>query len=408
MISNQTTQLTLAYIIGTYPSLTMTFIDREITSLRNAGVALHIVSIRRPAGPLSVDQQAIGQGVRYLLPVAAGAFIAGHLRFALLRPLAYFGTLLFLLTRAHPTLKARIMTLLHFAEGVYAADILRDYGCDQIHAHFVDRSATLALVASRLLRRPYSVTAHANDIYVEPILLPEKLSEARSIVTCTRYNQAHLNRLGAGRFSDKLSCIYHGLELHEYQPEPCKPPGKPSILAVGQLKEKKGFAYLLQACRELKDRGYDLECQIVGAGPLRAALAVDIRQLELEGMVQLCGALPHPAVIEKYKQSAIFVLPCVIGANGDRDGIPNVILEAMAMGLPVVSTRHSGIPEVIEDGVNGILVPPADPAALADALAWLLGDARYRQQLGLAGRRTVIEHFDAERNVKRLLDSFSA
>ena len=141
-------ELRLIYIIGTYPSLTMTFIDREIRSLRGWGVTLRVVSIRRPHGPLSPEQQELQRDVLYLLPVAWLAFIVAHLRFALLHPYRYWGTLIYLLTRRHPTLNARVMTLLHFAEGVYAAQLLRGQCCDQLHAHFVDRAATLALVAS--------------------------------------------------------------------------------------------------------------------------------------------------------------------------------------------------------------------------------------------------------------------
>jgi glycosyltransferase involved in cell wall biosynthesis len=400
--------LRLAYIIGTYPSLTMTFIDREIRRLRGRGVSLRVVSIRRPRAPLSAEQRELQDGVRYLLPAPVLAFLAAHLRFAALRPAAYFGVLLYLLSRRHPTLKARGMTLLHFAEAVYAAYLLRDDRCDQIHAHFADRAATLALVASRLLGVPYSITAHANDIYVAPVLLPEKLANARFVATCTSYNRAHLAGLGGDSLGQKLSRIYHGLDVSRYTPNGGPPPGRPLVLAVGQLKQKKGFAYLLEACGLLKEAGCDFECQIIGEGPLRADLEAQIRRLGLEGSVELRGALPHDAVIAAYAHATLFVLPCVVGSDGDRDGIPNVILEAMAMGLPVVSTRHSGIPEAVEDGVNGLLVPPGDAQALAAALARLLADPVARREFGRQGRQKVTEYFDAERNVDRLLDHFIA
>jgi glycosyltransferase involved in cell wall biosynthesis len=300
------------------------------------------------------------------------------------------------------------LTFFHFAAGVYAAHFLRDQDYDQIHAHFIDRAATLALVASRLLDIPYSVTAHANDIYVNPILLHEKLGEAKFVATCTGYNQAHLARLGADSFGHKLRCIYHGLDVGNYQPASRVSSDKPMVIAVGQLKEKKGFAYLIEACHMLKERGYHFECQIVGEGPLRQDLEARIRQLFLQDTVTLCGALPHQDVIDKYKQSTIFVLPCIVGSDGDRDGIPNAVLEALAMQRPVVSTRHSGIPEVVEDGVNGLLVPPADAVALAEALANLLDDPERRQRLGERGRQTVIENFDVAQNVRRLLAEFTA
>lgn len=400
--------LRLAYIIGTYPLLTTTFIDREISAMRQGGARLHVVSIRRPSGQLSDRQKVLQQGVTYLLPVSLPSFMGGHLRFALLRPAIYFGTLLYLLTRSHPSLKSRFMTLLHFAEAVYVAHVLRHDPCDHIHAHFMDRAATLALVSSRLLNVPYSVSAHARDIYVDPVLLSEKLWGAKFVATCTAYNRAYLSRFVRDDRDDRLKCIHHGLDVNNYQPGSGAPQGKPVLMAVGQLKEKKGFVYLLQACRMLKDRGYDFECRIVGEGPLRETLEAQIRQLALQDAVILCGALPHQEVIDNYRRSIIFVLPCVLGADGDRDGIPNVILEAMAMQLPVVSTRHSGIPEAVENGVSGLLVPPADAPALAEALAKLLDDPDSRQRFGQQGRQMIVECFDAEQNVKRLLAEFRA
>ena len=400
--------LKLVYIIGAYPNLTMTFIDREVRTLREQGVQIQILSIRRPWTPLSPEQKKLQEGVIYLLPVSWLAFFWANLRFAALRPRAYFGTFLYLISRPHSSLRARGMTVLHFFEGVYAAHHLRGGGWDHLHAHFIERAAVVALVASRLLGIPYSLTAHASDIYVNPVLLKEKLAGAKFVATCTGYNREYLSQFGEGLFNHKLNCIYHGLELSRYQRLASPTPEKPVVLAVGQLKERKGFRYLIQACRLLANRGCLLECHIVGEGPLREELEEQIQQLSLQGTVTLYGSLPHQEVIEQYQQAAAFVLPAVIGGDGDRDGIPNVILEAMAMELPVVSTLHSGIPEVVQDGVNGLLVPPADEAALADAIAKLLNSPELRFRLGRSGRQMVTEKFDVERNVMRLLGEFAA
>jgi glycosyltransferase involved in cell wall biosynthesis len=170
--------------------------------------------------------------------------------------------------------------------------------------------------------------------------------------------------------------------------------------------EKKGFSYLLVACRHLKDLGYDFDCQIVGEGPLHHKLQAMIAQLGLEGVVTLCGAIPHEEVIEKYKQSTLFVLPCVLAEDGDRDGIPNVLIESMAMQLPVVSTYLSGIPELVKDKVNGLMVPSGDQEALTQALADLLDNAAWREELGEAGRQTVLQGFDVENNVRRMFELF--
>jgi glycosyltransferase involved in cell wall biosynthesis len=300
------------------------------------------------------------------------------------------------------------MTLLHFIEGVYAAWHLRSDPGQHLHAHFIDRAATVALVAGRLLGIPYSVTSHASDIYVGPVLLREKLAGAKFVATCTGYNRSYLAQYGSQLFDHKLLCIYHGLETDRYT-RAQRPIGDQAvILTVGQLKERKGFAYLVEACQALKARGLDFECRIVGEGPLRPELEEQIRRLGLEGRVHLLGALPHEEVIEQYQQATVFALPAVLGSDGDRDGIPNVILEALSMELPVVSTRHSGVPEVVEDGIDGLLVEPADSQALAVALERLICDGEMRSALGSAGRKIVAERFDPETNTRRLLEAFAA
>ena len=396
----------LVYIIGTYPSLTTTFIDREVRALRALDAEPAIISIRRPRGRLSLDQERTRGRVIYLLPCKARRLLASHFRFALLKPLKYFGTLIYLLTRRHPDWKSRLMTFLHFGEGVVAARLIETLGGSHIHAHFVDRAATLALTAGRLLALPYSVTAHANDIYVRPVLLAEKVSGARFVATCTEYNKAHLTGSLKSCGNTQILCIYHGLDMRRYQP-PVQPAADPPLLvAVGQLKEKKGFAYLLRACKVLRDRGYRFQCHVVGEGPLRTTLEEQIRQLSLDGTVTLFGALSHHEVVEKYRQAAVFVLPCVVAADGDRDGIPNVILEAMAMELPVVATTLSGIPEAIDHEVNGKLVPPGNETLLAEALAELLDDPDRRRTLGEHARRTVAERFDAATNARTLFTQF--
>jgi glycosyltransferase involved in cell wall biosynthesis len=399
----------IVYIIGTFPSLTMTFIDREVRTLRQWGVDLQVVSVRKPAPgmPLSLEQRQLQQGVLYLLPVKWWSLILGNLYFALFRFRVYVQTLFYLATRPHPDLRSRWMTWLHFAEGVYAAHLLRKRSFDQLHAHFADRAATVALVASRLLGIPYSLTAHANDIYVKPVLLCEKMSEARFVTTCTRYNYTHLLRLMGEGFGNKLHLVYHGLDLTRYRlVSSFSTRDRPLLLSVGRLTEKKGFAYLIDACGHLKNQGYDFECHIIGEGPLRPELEQQIDRLRLQDRVTLCGALAHEAVVDKYREATLFVLPCIVAEDGDRDGIPNVLIEAMAMQLPVVSTYHSSIPELVEDGTSGFLVPPKDKEALAEALVRLLDNRALCTELGQNGREKVLKDFDLDKNAKHMFNLF--
>ena len=175
---------------------------------------------------------------------------------------------------------------------------------------------------------------------------------------------------------------------------------------MGQLTEKKGFPILIGACRLLRDQGYDFRCEIIGEGPRRQELEALIADLDLKGTVALRGALPNAQVMIRYTQATLFALACVLAGNADRDGIPNVLLEAMIHQVPVISTRLSGIPEVVEDGVTGLLVDSGDQQALAQAMASLLDDPQQRQRLARAGRQFVKDHFDIQKNIGQLIELF--
>ena len=348
-------------------------------------------------------------GVRYVLPLSPLAVLLSHLSMMLTRPVAFWGALAYLLSRPHAGVRERLRTVGHFGEGVHVAWLLRDgESPPHLHAHFVDRAALVALVASRLLSGSYSATAHANDIYVRPVMLAEKIGNARFIVTCTHHNLRHLRTAVRVESVTPMVCIHHGLDLGRYGPRPSDGrTGRPIvILAVGQLKAKKGFGDLISACKLLRDRGVDFACEIVGEGPLRKQLTEQIRSLELEGTVSLLGGLDHDDVIARYRSADLFCLPCVTDADGDRDGIPNVVLEAMAMQLPVVSTRHSGIPEAVAHGSSGTLVAPGDPEALASALAELVDEESKREEMGRKGAEIVAMSFDVTVNAKELLSHF--
>jgi len=402
--------LNICYIIGTYPSFSTTFIDREIRMLRQWGLDVQLLSIRQPIlpGTLSQEQRSFQRDVIYLIPVQWLSFFEGNLRFLLTRPGAYIGTLLYLLTRPHPSIRDRLMTVLHFAEGAYAAALLKKQAINHLHAHFVERAATVALVASRLLDIPYSLSLHAGeDIYVHPVLLPEKLGEAKFIHSCTQYNLDYVKRqLGITGLDGKAVAIHHGLDVERY-PIAAQSHEPPLLVAVGRLVEKKGLVYLIRACRRLVDQNYHFACHIIGPGPDYQKLESLVAELSLQDVVNLCGGIPHEKVIEQYDQAAIFVIPCIRGSDGSLDGIPNVLVEAMAMELPVVSTTVSGIPELIQDQVDGLLVPPRDEQSLTAALARLLDDPDLRQRLGQRGRQTVIEKFDIEANVRAVYDLFA-
>lgn len=398
----------ITYIIGTFPLLTTTFIDREIAALRARDIELNVIAMRRPdpATPLSIDQKRFLDETTYVIPIRWRTLILSHLRFAFDRPARFFGTLIYLLTRHHPDLKARLKTVLHFAEGVYTAGLLVGTKCDEIHAHFADRAATVALVAGRLLDKPYSLSIHAGaDIFVEPILLREKVLGARRVVTCTSHNVSHIVSVAGDDVRSKLSHVRHGLELSLYEPGFPEKVDPPTILSVGQLAERKGFADLVLACGHLAAGGYAFRCRILGDGPQRERLERLIVQLSLENVVELGGAVAHEEVIASYRQAAMFVLPCFRTKNGDVDGIPNVLAEAMASRLPVISSRLPAITELVEDGRNGLLVPPADVPALTRSIRTLIERPALRRRLADEGLKTVHEVFNLTTNIDRFAET---
>jgi glycosyltransferase involved in cell wall biosynthesis len=399
---------TVVYVVGTYPLLTTTFIDREVSALRGWGLDVRIVAVRRPPpdAPLSNEQRELADGTAYLIPIAWRRLVAAHVRFLATRPSAYIGTLARLVSRPHPDHRARARSILHFGEGVYAAHVVEDRDLRELHAHFADRAATIALVASRLLGRPYSLSVHAGaDIFVRPVLLREKFTAARHVVTCTSHNKAHLVRLVGDGLDRKITTILHGLDLAGYRPGPPTTNGLPLVLAVGQLAERKGLAHLVAACGVVRNKGYRFQCRIIGRGPQQADLERLIAAASLGDIVSLRGALSHEAVVDHYRQATMVVLPCVRTADGDVDGIPNVLVEAMALGVPVVSSDLPAIRELITDGVDGLLVPVGDVGRLAAAVCRLLDEPQLRQRLGGEARSTVVARFDVEKNVRTLADT---
>jgi glycosyltransferase involved in cell wall biosynthesis len=397
----------ITYVIGTYPQLTTTFIDREISALIARGVDVRIVAMRRPPQPPSDAQRALAERTEYVLPPSPLRLLASQLGWLLRRPGTYLHAIAFLLSRRHEH-GSRLRTVAHFLMGADVARRVRSRTGSQLHAHFADRAAIVAYVAGRLLGTGYSLTAHANDIYLRPTMLPMKIGASRVTITCTQYNVEYLQGRLPGAVAAKVRRIYHGLELDRYVALERAATDQPVIVSVGQLKEKKGLRYLVDAMALLRDRGIRARCRIIGEGPLREELEAQVKSVGLDGSVELLGALPHDAVLHHYAEAAVFTLPCVVASDGDRDGIPNAILEAMAAGIPVVSTPTSGIPEVVRDDDTGLLVPVADRTALADALERLVRDPELRERLGGSGRAFVVDAFDVRRNAERFLEAIDA
>jgi glycosyltransferase involved in cell wall biosynthesis len=285
-------------------------------------------------------------------------------------------------------------------------------GIGHLHAHFGTDATTVALLASRLSAIPFSFTAHARDIYhtyVDPltddILRKRKIAEASFVVTVSDYNRRHLAKLAGPVDGRKVQRVYNGVDLTRFRPSEAARESA-LFLTVGRLIEKKGITHLVEACRLMAARGRRFRCLVVGQGPDEGALRAQIAEAGLTSCVELLGALAQQRVRELIGQASAMVLPCVVSDSGDRDGLPTVLLEALAGGLPAISTTVAGVPEIIEHETSGLLVPPADPSALANAMERLLDQPDLRARLALAARRKAEKSFDLRANVAHLRRRF--
>lgn len=386
-------------LVKTYPKISETFILSELLGLERAGFELTIFSLQRPTDAIVQPSTArLRAAVVYLsdLDLAPARRLRRHASALAAAPLAWAGCWRQVL-RADGGLGTRdVQAVLGLAA------LLRERGVAHLHAHFIDRTGEIGLRAADIAGIGCSLSAHAKDIYLTaPAALSRRVGEARFVATCTEYNRAALADVSPTGAA--VHRIYHGVEASRFPPRRSRDAAAPlRLLAVGRLRPKKGFATLLEACSLLRSQGVELRCEIVGYGDEQARLTAMIARLGLREHVHLRGKMSHAGLLEVYREADVFVAPCEIAADGDRDGIPNVLLEAMATGLAVVSTPVSGIPELVIDGVNGLLVAPGDPQALASTLRGLANDRSRREHLGRAARQRVVEHFSEESNLRIL------
>jgi glycosyltransferase involved in cell wall biosynthesis len=392
---------TLGLILKGFPRISETFIANEILALEARGFRVRIFSMRRPRENFAharvarirarVDYLPEELSLRNLAPLLA---VNAHL--ARRSAARYRSGLALALRRWRQTRK--LATWKHFLQaGFLTGRLLPDSGVIHLHAHFAHSPTSVAYFTSCLSGLPFSFTAHAKDIYTsEPRLLALKLAQARFAVTCTEYNRQYLRRL-TGPAATPLHLIYHGIDTRQFaHPAPPRNPAAPyALLTVARLTAKKGLPTVFHALKQLKDRGISFQHTLIGEGEDRASLEDLAQRLGLTGVTRWLGTQPQHVVRDHYRRSDVFLIGCRIAPSGDRDGLPNVLAESLAMGLPVVATRVSAIPELITHGETGLLVPPDDPRAMADAVQQALTDRALRRRLIASGRETVCRAFDA-------------
>jgi colanic acid/amylovoran biosynthesis glycosyltransferase len=384
----------IGYVLKVYPRYSETFVLNELLAHQAAGAEIELFSLRPPGD--GRWHEAVGRvsfPVSYV-PAAQGAERLWDGIQAAARELPATWDAL-----ADPGgADYRDVT-----QALWLAREARRRGIDHLHAHFATAAGRVARMAARVADLTYSVTAHAKDIFhrdADLAALRAVLSDARVAITVSDFNAAHLRALAR---QARVERVYNGLDLDHYPyADPAARP--PRVLGVGRLIEKKGFGDLVEACARLAAAGRPVQCDIIGEGEQKEALAARIAEHGLEPHVRLLGQRTQSEVRAAVAGSAVVAAPCVVGADGNRDGLPTVLLEAMALGTPCVSTPVTGIPEVVRHEHSGLLVGEREPAALAAAIARLLDDPPLRARLAATARARIEEDFDVHVNAARLRD----
>ncbi len=393
----------VAYVLSLFPKISETFILSEMRRLRERGVEIVVISLKSRREPLRHREAEAFLPVTLAAPSPVVASLAFARRLAK-QPAACLGLIGRVVGAhiAHPFMMIKALLLLITGAGV--ADRLRELRVDHVHAHWATYPAQIGWTVQALEGIPYSITAHAHDIFLPNPLLARKILSSAFTATISEFNVDLLKRLCGEKAAARVRLVRCGVPLGELPLRAGAPSDPGRLISVGRLVDYKGFATLVEAVSILRRRGRDVSCDVVGEGPMRAELAREIGRLGLDGPVRLLGARTQAEVRALMESAGLCVLASCRGRDGQMDGIPVVLMEALALGVPVVSTRISGIPELIQEGKTGLLVPPSDAAALASAVERLLDDRELAARVASEGRRRVEALHDASANADTLLD----
>lgn len=400
----------IAYIMSRFPHLPETFILREMIGLEVQGWQIELYPLIFQRQPLMHDEALPWIERAHRLPYFSPQILAANVRQLVRHPRRYLSLWVQALWENRSNLNFLVRVMALFPKVVYAAELMLNDEITHIHAHYATFPAFAAWLIHRLTGISYSVTVHAHDIFVSNTMLATKLREAAFVVAISKYNRQYLEQTLGNWVGEKTHVIHCGINLDLYPPHP-QPPRQRSnfeVVNIGSLQLYKGQHYLIQACAALRERGIPFRCRIIGGGELQAALQAVIREQRLEKQVELLGAKTQAEVAGFLSEADCYIQPSIITPEGKMEGIPVAIMEAMACALPVIATSISGIPELVQDGETGLLVPPADARALADALGVVYADSEQATRMGYAGRKLVMNEFDLSANVSLLSGLFKS
>ena len=387
--------LKVGYVLKRYPRYSETFVVNEILSHERDGMSLEIFSLRSTSDPYFQNIISKVRSPVTYVPYE-GIKTADFWN-------AFHNTVTALPDLSQKLNAAKNENYRDVYQALLLAQEIKNKNIQHLHAHFATMATSVARLAAIFAGISYTFTAHAKDIYhdyVKPEDMKRKIRDAAQVITVSDFNVGYLqDTFGADRA--KVGRVYNGLDLEQFRYQ--EPKDRPAtILAVGRLVEKKGFDVLIEACSILLNNGVRFQCKIIGEGELETKLQDQIQRLNLQDYVELPGPFPQNELVNLVQHSAVFAAPCIIGADGNRDGLPTVLLEAMALGTPCVSTDVTGIPEMIKNEETGLLVSQGDPNSLASALERLIQNNDLGIHLAQQARKLIEGEFDIRENAAQI------